>query len=147
MTIRNILQHIKTKMHETYENVLESVRLDKAEDDWSPQTTRHSSDIIKNNEILRHIDHSYFLICNSCLWCATYFGINDLESLSGSPTHSLSCHICNSCNTKLMPISADVSSRMEYSITSGMEMGFYRTNNIIGRQQSTNELHQIPVYF
>ena len=66
MTIRNILQHIKTKMHETYENVLESVRLDKAEDDWSPQTTRHSSDIIKNNEILRHIDHSYFLICNSC---------------------------------------------------------------------------------
>ena len=66
MTIRNILQHIKTKMHEMYENVLESVRLDKAEDDWSPQTTRHSSDIIKNNEILRHIDHSYFLICNSC---------------------------------------------------------------------------------
>jgi hypothetical protein len=60
-----------------YENILESVRLDKAEDDWSPQTTKHSSDIIKNNEILRHIDHSYFLICNSCLWCATYFGIGN----------------------------------------------------------------------
>ena len=147
MTIRNILQHIKSKMHEMYENVLESVILDKAEDDWSPQTTRHSSDIIKNNEILRHIDHSYFLICNSCLWCATYFGIDDIESLSGSQTHSLSCHICNSCNTKLMPISVDVSSRMEYSITSGMEMEFYRTNNVVDRQQSTNKLHEVPVYF
>jgi hypothetical protein len=130
-----------------YENILESVRLDKAEDDWSPQTTKHSSDIIKNNEILRHIDHSYFLICNSCLWCATYFGIGNLESLCASQTHALSCHICNSCNTELMPISVDVSSGMEYSVTSGMEMEFYRTNNVIDRRQSANELHQIPVYF
>ena len=76
-------------------NLSESVRLDKAEDDWSPQTTKHSSDIIKNNEILRHIDHSYFLICNSCLWCATYFGIDNLESLCASQIHTLSCHICN----------------------------------------------------
>ena len=118
-----------------YENILESVRLDKAEDDWSPQTTKHSSDIIKNNEILRHINHHYFLICNSCLWCATYFGIGNLESLCASQTHALSCHICNSCNTELIPISADVSSRMEYSVTSGMEMEFYRTNNVIDRRQ------------
>ena len=104
-----------------YENVLESVRLDKAEDDWSPQTTKHSSDIIRNNEILRNVDHIYFLVCNSCLWCATYFGIDDLESLCDSETHALSCHICNSCNTKLIPISADVSSQNEeYSVTSGM---------------------------
>ena len=130
-----------------YENVLESVRLDKAEDDWSPQTTKHSSDIIKNNEILRHIDHSYFLICNSCLWCATYLDIDNLESLCASQTHALSCHICNSCNTKLIPISADVSSEMEYDVTSGMEMEFYRTNNVIDRRQSGNELHQMPVYF
>ena len=78
------------------------------------EATKHSSDIIKNNGILRHIDHSYFLICNSCLWCATYFGIGDLESLCASQTHALSCHICNSCNTELIPISADVSSEMEY---------------------------------
>ena len=125
-----------------YENVLESVRLDKAEDDWSPQTTKHYSD----NEILRHIDHNYFLICNSCLWCATYLDIDNLESLCASQTHALSCHICNSCNTKLIPISADVSSRMEYSITNGMEMEFYRTNNVIDRQQSANELHQALIY-
>jgi hypothetical protein len=105
--------------------------------------TKHSYD----NKILRHVDHLYFLVCNSCLWCATYFGINDLKSLSASPTHALSCHICNSCNTKLIPISADASSRMEYSITNGMEREYYRTNNVINRPQSANELHEVPVYF
>ena len=100
--------------------------------------------------IMRFYDISivvYFLICNSCLWCATYFGIDNLESLCASQTHALSCHICNSCNTKLLPISADVSSGMEYDVTSGMEMEFYRTNNVIDRRQSGNELHQMPVYF
>ena len=126
-----------------YENVLESVRLDKAEDNWSQQTTKHYSD----NKILRHVDHIYFLVCNSCLWCATYFDIDNLESLCASQTHALSCHICNSCNTKLIPISADVSSEMEYDVTSGMEMEFYRTNNVIDRRQSDYELNQMPVYF
>jgi hypothetical protein len=112
-----------------------------------PRTTKPSSDTIDNNNILRHIDHIYFLVCNSCFWCATYFDIDDIESLSASPTHALSCHICNSCNTKLIPISADVSSRMEYGVTSGMEMEFYRTNNVIDKQQSANVLHQAPVYF
>ena len=129
-----------------YENILESVRLDTAEDDSLLETTRHSSDIIENNNILRRIDHIYFLVCNSCLWCATYFGINDLESLSASSTHALSCHLCNSCNTKLMPISADISSRIKYGLTSGMETEFYRTNDVVDRQQSTNEVHQVSVY-
>jgi hypothetical protein len=129
-----------------YENVLESVRLDTAEDDLLLETTKHSSEIIENKNILRRINHIYFLVCNSCLWCATYFGVNDLKSLSASPTHALSCHTCNSCNTELIPISADVSSRMEYDITSGMETEYYRTNDVVDRQQSTNEVHQVSVY-
>jgi hypothetical protein len=129
-----------------YENVLESVRLNTAEDDLLLETTKHSSEIIENKNILRRINHIYFLVCNSCLWCATYFGVNDLESLSASPTHALSCHLCNSCNTELMPISADVSSRMAYDITSGMETEYYRTNDVVDRQQSTNEVHQVSVY-
>jgi hypothetical protein len=85
---------------------MKTVRLNRTANDPFTQTAKHSSD----NKILRHIDHFYFLICNSCYWCATYFGIDDLESLSTSQTHFLSCHICNSCNTELMPISAaDVS--------------------------------------
>jgi hypothetical protein len=45
-----------------------------------------------------------------------------------------------------MPISADISSRMKYGLTSGMETEFYRTNDVVDRQQSTNEVHQVSVY-
>ena len=112
-------------------------------DDQSSQTTRHSSE---NKNILQHINHIYFLVCNSCLRCATYFGIDDLESLSASPTHALSCQLCNSCNTELLPISADVTSRINYDVTSGMETEFYRTNNVVDRQQSTKEVHHVSVF-
>ncbi len=43
-----------------------------------------SSNAIDKNEILQPINKIYFVICNSCYWCASYFGIDDLESLSGS---------------------------------------------------------------
>ena len=46
-----------------------------------------------------------------------------------------------------MPISTSVSSRMEYSVTSGMEREYYRTNNVTDKRQSTNELYEVPVYF
>jgi hypothetical protein len=94
---------------------------------------------LENNEILQPIDKIYFVICNSCYWCATYFGIDDLESLSESSSHVLDCHVCNSHNTELMPISTDESFRIEYSLTRGMEIEFYKTNKVVVRQQSVNE--------
>jgi hypothetical protein len=36
---------------------------------------------------------------------------------------------------------------LEYGVASGMEMEFYRTNNVSNKQQSANVLHQAPVYF
>jgi hypothetical protein len=96
---------------------------------------KHSSDTVENNEILQPIDKIYFVICNSCYWCASYFGIDDLESLSTSSTHILDCHCCNSHNTELMPISTDESFRIKYSVTRGMEIEFYKSNNITIRQQ------------
>jgi uncharacterized protein (UPF0262 family) len=45
----------------------------------------------------------YFVICNSCYWCASYFSIDDLESSS----RTLECHGCKSHNTKLMPFSTE----------------------------------------
>jgi hypothetical protein len=97
---------------------------------------------IANIEIL-HTGRIYFVICNSCYWCASYFGIDDLESLSGSSSHVLNCPICNSHNTELMPIATDESFRIEYSLTRGMEIEFYKTNKVVVRQHSTNDL-QIP---
>ena len=69
----------------------------------------------------------------------SYFGIDDLESLSGSSSHVLDCHVCNSHNTELMPIATDESFRIEYSLTRGMEMEFYKTNKVVSRQQSASE--------
>jgi hypothetical protein len=93
---------------------------------------------IENNKILQPIDKIYFVICNSCYWCASYFGLDDLESLSGSSSHVLDCPICNSHNTELMPISNDESFRIEYSLTRGMELEFYKSNKVVPRQESVN---------
>ncbi|MFY9967266.1 MAG: hypothetical protein WAK50_16160 [Nitrososphaeraceae archaeon] len=116
---------------------MESVRLNMAND--LLQSTELASNTIENNTILQPIDKVYFVICNSCYWCASYFGIDDLESLSGSSSHVLDCHVCNSHNTELMPISNDESFRIEYGLTRGMELEFYKSNKIVPRQESVNE--------
>ena len=102
------------------------------------QTTKISSNTIEDNEILQPIDKVYFVICNSCYWCASYFGIDDLESLSGSSSRVLDCPICNSYSTELMPISNDESFRIKYSLSRGMEMEFYKSNKVVSRQESVN---------
>jgi hypothetical protein len=102
------------------------------------QTTKISSNTIEDNEILQPIDKIYFVICNSCYWCASYFGIDDLESLSGSSSRVLDCPICNSYSTELMPISNDESFRIKYSLSRGMEMEFYKSNKVVPRQESVN---------
>ena len=115
----------KTRLNIVYDLPLKKIKL--------------SSITIENNKILQHIDKIYFVICNSCYWCASYFGLDDLESLSGSTSHVLDCPICNSHNTELMPISTDESFRIEYSLTRGMEIEFYKSNNVVVRQQSADE--------
>ena len=50
--------------------------------------------------------HTYFVICNSCYWCASYFKIDNLESL-------IACHTCNSHNTEIIPIETGKSFRIE----------------------------------
>jgi hypothetical protein len=102
------------------------------------QTTKLSSARIgmerEGNTTLQPIDKIYFVICNSCYWCASYFGIDDLESLSTSSSHVLDCPICNSHNIELMPISTDESFRIEYNHARGMEIEFYRSNNVVRQQ-------------
>ena len=117
---------MKTRLNMVYDLPLKKIKL-------SPIT-------IENNKILQPIDKIYFVICNSCYWCATYFGIDDLESLSGSSSHVLDCHVCNSHNTELMPIATDESFRIEYSLTRGMEIEFYKSNKVVSRQESVNAL-------
>ena len=103
------------------------------------QTTKLSSNTPETSKVLQPIDKVYFVICNSCYWCASYFGIDDLQSISGSSSHVLDCPICNSHNTELMPIATDESFRIQYSLTRGMAIEFYKTNKVVVRQQSANE--------
>ena len=103
-----------------------------------------SSDIEREREKnadVQSVNHIYFVICNSCYWCASYFGIDDLESSS----QVLGCHVCDSHNTEIIPISTNESFRIEYNVTRGMELEFYRSNSIVHRQQSVNEQYRIPI--
>jgi hypothetical protein len=97
---------------------MEMIRLNSA-DGLLLKEAMLSPDIVENNEILQPTDKIYFVICNSCYWCASYFDIDDLESRSGSSWHILDCHSCNSQDTELMPISTDETFRIKYSVTRG----------------------------
>jgi hypothetical protein len=83
------------------------------------QTAKISSGTVDTKRE-KHSDQICFVICNSCYWCATYFGI-DVSLL-----FPLACHACGLHNTEFMPISTDESFRIEYSPKRGMELEFYR---------------------
>ena len=102
------------------------------------------SNTIESKEILQPVNKIYFVICNSCYWCASYFGIDDLESLSRSLSHVLDCHVCRSHNTELMPISTDESFKINYSQTRGMEIEFHKANKVV-RRRSANDLQTSQV--
>jgi hypothetical protein len=95
----------------------------------------------KSDIILGPTDHIYFVICNSCFWCASYFSIDNLNSSS----QVLRCHLCNSCNTELIPISSNESFRINYNLTRGMEMEFDRGNEIVSRQESPEQQILPPI--
>lgn len=87
------------------------------------QTTKISSNTLDRKRDKR-MSQIYFVICNSCYWCASYFSIYDLKSSSTSS--SPSCQICNSHNTELISIATDESFRIEYNPSRGLEIEFYR---------------------
>jgi len=97
----------------------------------------HDSSNALDKDVRRPVNfnHIHFVICKSCYWCASYFSIGDLNSSS----QVLRCHICNSYNTELIPISSNESFRINYNVTRGMELEFYRCNDIVGRQESPEQ--------
>jgi hypothetical protein len=62
----------------------------------------------------------YFVICNSCYWCASYFIID--EELSSVPDFIM----CKARDTEIIPISTDESFRIGHSQTMGMEIEFHK---------------------
>ena len=121
---------------------METVRLN-IEYDLLLQKTKLSASTIEreSNTIVQPINHIYFVICNSCYWCASYFSIDNLESSS----KVISCHVCNSHNTELTPISTNESFKIDYNITRSMKMEFYRSNDIVDKQYAAKQ-QQVPMY-
>jgi hypothetical protein len=117
------------KLNIEYDLLLQKTKL-------SPNTTGS-----ENNRIVQSINHIYFVICNSCYWCASYFSIDNLKSLS----KVVGCHVCNSHNTELIPIATNESFKIDYNITQGMKMEFYRSNDIADKQYATKQ-RQVPMH-
>jgi hypothetical protein len=126
-------------------NAMATVKLN-VEYDLLLQKTKLSSNIKErdnnnNNTIVKPTDHIYFVICNSCYWCASYFSVDNMKSSS----KVLQCHLCKSHNTELIPISSNECFRIDYNVTRGMEMEFYRRNEIVDRQESPEQQIVPPI--
>jgi hypothetical protein len=120
---------------------MERVRLNIIYDAVLQKNMISSNDMqVENDNAQQYINKIYFVICNSCYWCATFLTIDELEY----STRVLRCHNCNSHNTERIPISSNEAFRMKYSVTGGMEMEFYRTNEIVDKQESP-EQQIVPV--
>jgi hypothetical protein len=65
----------------------------------------------------------YFLICESCFWCASYFK-------SQSTFHK--CPLCHEGKIECMPIGEDENYGFDYSPTKGVELKFSKNKVLIG---------------
>jgi len=65
----------------------------------------------------------YFLICESCFWCASYFK-------SQFTFHK--CPLCHEGKIECMPIGEDENYGFDYSPTKGVELKFSKNKVLIG---------------
>lgn len=82
-------------------------------------------DYIKHEEKLstvRSTTQRYFMICQTCFWCASYIGIMGMNELPFE-----NCLICNDNKVESLPILCDESYRYEYTSTGGVVLEFLRS--------------------
>lgn len=79
---------------------------------------QHLASCQNDTNIEKRSSQAYFAICNSCYWCSTYYGTDNLESTFKHLSASVpaNCHLCDSRNVELMPISTDESFRIEIQL-------------------------------
>jgi hypothetical protein len=83
----------------------------------------------QNDINIQRSSQVYFVMCNSCYWCATYFNIDKLESIfTPLSSSNPNCHLCDSHSVELMPISTDESFKIEYNPVRGVEIEFFKRN-------------------
>jgi hypothetical protein len=65
----------------------------------------------------------YFMICQTCFWCASYIGTMDI--MNELPFER--CPTCNNNKVESLPILYDESYRYEYTPTRGVVLEFLRS--------------------
>ncbi|HZA68326.1 MAG TPA: hypothetical protein VE548_01400 [Nitrososphaeraceae archaeon] len=89
---------------------------------------QHLASYQNDTNTQRRSSQVYFVMCNSCYWCATYYGNDNLESFTQLSSSVPNCYLCDSHSVELMPISTDESFRIEYNPIRGVEIRFFRRN-------------------
>ncbi len=74
---------------------------------------------VENNP--RFPGDKYFLICNSCFWCASYF-----KNQNSFPK----CALCEYGEIECMPIGHDENYSFHYSPTKGVELEFFHKGEV-----------------
>jgi hypothetical protein len=74
--------------------------------------TNQQIDIIGYAKVARE---RYFLICNSCLWCASYFG---------NETTDIKCPLCHEAKIDCMPIGNEERFSFNNNASRGVELSF-----------------------
>jgi hypothetical protein len=69
-------------------------------------------------------DEVYFLICQSCFWCASYIGANTFTTRTAPPTTK--CPICSRENLESMSIADNEGYRFDYNSKRGIILEFLK---------------------
>ncbi len=90
------------------------------EDHLVNATDRKHQSAIRTKRDDESISGKYFMICQTCFWCASYIDIIDnIDAL-----HYKVCPICNHTTIELLPISNGEHYRFENSTTRGIILEF-----------------------
>jgi len=68
------------------------------------------------------ISRRYFMICQTCFWCASYIDI--MANMEDFPYKA--CPACNDNRIESLPISDNERYHFDYTITRGVELEFLR---------------------
>jgi hypothetical protein len=87
-----------------------------AEDDLVKATDQKHQSTIQTNKENKLTSRKYFMICQTCFWCASYIDImDDMNAL-----HYKTCPTCNHTAIELLPLSNGEHYRFEYTATRGV---------------------------
>ena len=91
-----------------------------AEDDLVNATDQKHQSAIQTKKGDKLTSRKYFMICQTCFWCASYFDV--VGNMDALPYKA--CPTCNHTAIELLPLSNGEHYRFEYTATRGVILEF-----------------------